>query len=188
MSTSCGRRWPATRSLFLLAACALALCAAPPALAQSGAITGVIFADGNANGVHDPGEQGVPNVAFTFSGVGDPVSGVTNADGSYFFTANLGAWTMTVTPPAGFEVVNGPSQTVTIAAAEQSITLDFGLKPVQTVTDTPPPPGPTATPGILPTTGAPAAPRPVLMVVLGVVLVAGAVLLLSAFRRRQTGA
>ncbi len=178
------------KGLALLAMAALALFGPlRPAAAQSGAITGLIFGDTNGNGLHDPGEQGIANVAITFSGVGEPVTGVSNADGSYFFTANVGDWTVTVTPPPGFEVVNGPTQTVNIAAAEQSLVLDFGLRPIQMVTDTPPPdPVPSNTPGLLPTTGAPVATSPLLFIGLILIFLIGAGLLVSAFRRKQPGA
>jgi hypothetical protein len=163
-----------------------ALSARQPALAQSGAITGIVFADGNGNGVYDPGEQGVGNVGITFSGVGDPVSGATNADGSYFFTANLGTWTVTISPPAGFEVVNGASQSVNVAAAEQSLVLDFGLRPIQVqVTDTVPAPLPSATTGVLPQTGAPVGNGALWIMGLAAVFVIGLALVLSARRPRR---
>jgi LPXTG-motif cell wall-anchored protein len=170
----------------LLAAAALAagwtaLAGPRPAAAQSGAITGIVFADGNGNGLYDPGEQGIANVGITFSGVGDPVSGATNADGSYFFTANLGNWTVTVTPPAGFEVVGGPSKTINVAAAEQSLVVDFGLRPIQVqATNTAPPVQPTSTPGVLPQTGAAVSGNALALAALAVVLLAGVALVLSA--------
>jgi hypothetical protein len=175
--------------LLVVLTCGLSLFAArPPALAQSGAISGLVFADGNGNGLHDPGEEGVAGVTIAFSGVGEPVTGMTNADGSYFFTASLGTWTVTITPPPGFEAVNGPTQAVTIAAAEQSMVLDFGLRPIQmlpTETSPPPPPGPSETPGILPTTGARVATRPLVLGILVILFALGAGLFLSALRRKQ---
>jgi hypothetical protein len=158
--------------------------ARPVALAQTGAINGTVYADANGNGVRDADEAGVSNVGLTFSGVGEPVNGVTNTDGNYFFTATAGDWTVTVTPPPGFEVVNGNAQTVNISTDGQNIVLDFGLRPVQVepTNTTPPETGPTDTPGILPTTGAPAAPSLLPLLVLALMAILGAALLLSALR------
>ncbi len=189
MSAILSRRGRTAWKIITLAGlCAVALFwARPPALAQTGAITGTVYADANGNGVRDANEAGVSNVSLTFSGVGEPVNGVTNADGNYFFTATAGNWKVTVTPPNGFEVVNGASQTVSIAADQQNIVLDFGLRAIQVqpTATTAPQPGPTNTPGILPTTGAPAAPSLLPLLALAALAILGAGLLLSAFRGRR---
>jgi len=183
------RQRSANRAIFAIIACALVLLwGQRPALAQQGAISGMVFADVNGDGVRQPEEAGIANVSLTFSGVGEPVQGVTNDDGNYFFTATVGEWTINVTPPPGFEAVNGPSRNVLLAAEEQSIVLDFGLRAVQMTTDTPPPdpqPGPTDTPGILPTTGAPAAPSLLPLLALAILAALGAGLFLSALRGRR---
>ena len=178
--------WRAARRCLVLVTWAVStVWATRPALAQAGAISGIVFADANGNGQRDPGENGMANVPLKFSGLGATVSGVSNVDGGYFFTAEVGAWTVTVTPPAGFEVVGGAARAANIAAAQQNIVLDFGLRPVQVgPTNTFTPPLPTLTPGILPTTGAPISGRGLTLLALLGAFVLGAGLLISAWKSR----
>ena len=178
----------ALRLFGLTAALAVLLTSLRTVFAQSGAISGVVYADANGNGIHDPGEKGIANVALTFTTGSGPVPGTTNADGTYFFTANVGAWAVTVVPPPGFEAVGGDTESVTIAAAEQNIVLDFGLRPIQvTVTNTPTSPRlpATGTPGVLPTTGAPIASRGLTFAALAATFIVGLGLLASAVMRAR---
>ena len=90
----------------------------PPVL---GTISGVVFQDGNNDGIQDPGEVGIPGVEVTLTGVdvfGNPVqiTGFTGPDGSYSFQGlEAGTYAVTQTQPEGFEdgLENGdPSFTI----------------------------------------------------------------------------
>jgi hypothetical protein len=99
-----------------------------------------VWNDLNANGIQDSGEPGIPGVTVTLAGPSGPQSTTTNGSGFYSFT-NLapGSYTVTVTPPAGFNASpinasgstpandnNGSPATVVLAAGANDLTIDFG--------------------------------------------------------------
>ena len=71
-------------------------------------LTGVVFADGNNDGVRSPGEPGIGGVALTLTGVDDSGNVVartltTAADGSYAFTGlPAGTYRLNEAQPAGY--------------------------------------------------------------------------------------
>lgn len=175
------------RCLTLLAPLALSLALpAGAALAQAGAISGIVYVDGNGNGQRDLGESALANVTVTFTSGGNTATVVTNADGGYFFTANIGNWNASISPPPGFEVEGGAFKGVNIAAAEQDVVVDFALRPGQ-VSPTPGMPSsqPADIPGILPTTGAPVGGGGLILLVLVGMLILGIGLLISAWKREN---
>gem|GEM_PF-2088673 len=95
-----------------------------------------VWLDENGDGVQDAGEPGIPGVTVTLRDSGGNVVGttVTDADGGYIFT-NLpaGTYTVTVTPPAGFEqtfdadgIATADTTSVTVGAGEENLDQDFG--------------------------------------------------------------
>ena len=84
-------------------------------------ISGTVYIDANANGTLDPGEEGIPGVLITLTGVdvlGNQVNQVTttDADGVYLLEdLPAGTYTVTQTQPAGFR--NGQLEVGTGATA-----------------------------------------------------------------------
>lgn len=173
------------RSLALLVPFALLLVLpARPALAQAGAISGIVYVDANGSGQRDPGEAALANVTVTVTSGAGTATVVTNADGGYFFTANVGDWKVSIAPPPGFEVEDGALRGVNVAGAEQNMVVDFALRPIQAApTSTVPPPQPTNTPGVLPTTGAPVGLGGLILLALLAAFILGVGLLISAWKR-----
>jgi len=112
------------------------------------AVSGFVYADGDDNGLKEPGEPGIPGVQLALSGTNDlsqPVTGVatTDAAGAYAFTGlRPGTYTvMETTDPAGYlrglatrgNVTPIPGSDVTeaipeiaVAAGQTALDNDFG--------------------------------------------------------------
>jgi len=91
-----------------------------------GTVSGKVFSDDNSNGVQDAGEPGLAGVTVNLSGVGQTTTG---GDGSYSFTANAPAnYTVSVTPPAGYDCVTPCSVNVALQV-DQTTTVNFALRP-----------------------------------------------------------
>ena len=116
---------------------------------HSGQIGDTIWQDTDGDGVQDPGEPGIPGVTVTLdppagvdlgNGPGVPVTVVTDANGEYLFD-NLpaGAYTVTVTPPAGMTNTGDPdggfdsTADLTLDPGESNLDQDFGYQPTFTV-------------------------------------------------------
>ena len=113
---------------------------------QRGSIAGSVWADTNANAVHDAGEVGVSGVTVTLTGVndlGDPVILVaaTDAAGNYLFDGLLsGSYKIVETQPANLAdgadvvgtaggtagVVNDEISAIALGAGEHATGYDFG--------------------------------------------------------------
>lgn len=99
-----------------------------------GSVGDRVFNDLDGDGIQDPGEAGLGGVTVTITGTdvnGNPVTFTTqtNADGTYRFN-NIppGNYTVTVTPPPGFNSTNLGTQTITLAPGQSIDTVDFGLR------------------------------------------------------------
>lgn len=96
-----------------------------------GAISGVVFNDGNKNGVQDTGEGEVPGVTVTLSQDGKVVS--TTLGGSYSFPyVPAGTYIVSIAVPSGYEPTTSTSVTVTLLGGEHKIVI-FGLVEVPVV-------------------------------------------------------
>ena len=119
---------------------------------HSGQIGDTIWQDTDGDGVQDPGEPGIPGVTVTLdppagvdlgNGPGVPVTVVTDANGEYLFD-NLpaGAYTVTVTPPAGMTNTGDPdggfdsTADLTLDPGEVNLDQDFGFQPSGQIGDT----------------------------------------------------
>ena len=105
-----------------------------------------VFLDENANGINDPGEPGVPNVAVTlFDETGELID-VTDTDenGNFGFVVNPGTFTVGFDVPDGLSITTqftgadtavdsnadpatGRSEPVTLGPGDQDLTIDAGL-------------------------------------------------------------
>ena len=118
-------------------------------------IGNLVWHDGNANGLQDSGEAGIPNVTLTLSGtdyLGNPVTdhATTNTNGIYLFTEAPGSYTVTVDAGnftgsgalAGYTsslILQGPDRTIDsnsnpsgtspgiLPAGGSDLTVDFGF-------------------------------------------------------------
>lgn len=97
-----------------------------PAPDPTGAVAGSVATQGGA-GVAGAG------LALTRSGE-SPQDRTTDASGSFSFTdVAVGAWTLTLTPPAGFEVPAGEDASAQVMVMEnQTSTVDFVLAEIET--------------------------------------------------------
>ena len=112
-----------------------------------------VWRDLNGNGVQDAGELGISGVTLTLTGTtgsGLSVSATTNTDasGHYLFTEPPGAYTVSVSTPAGYTPTStgkgtpatdsnpSPSPTTpsTLASGGSDLTLDFGFTAPPTIT------------------------------------------------------
>jgi hypothetical protein len=93
-----------------------------------GTIEGTVFSDENGNGEQDGEEQGLDGVNVTLLQDGSQVSTTTTAgDGTYAFTSVfLGDYTVRETDPEGYNSTTPNDVDVSIAAAGQRTTADFG--------------------------------------------------------------
>ncbi|MBI3362931.1 MAG: hypothetical protein HY023_17655 [Chloroflexi bacterium] len=166
----------------LLVALGLLLYPRPARAQENGFVSGVVFLDANGNGARDPGEIGVANAAVNFASGSNAATEVTNTDGTFQHTTPLGTWTVTVVPPAGYQVVGASAATANITAQNQNLEINFGVRLAQLATNPPPTvPVPTNTPGVLPQTGAPVTGSSVLLLALIAAFVAGVALVISAW-------
>ncbi len=79
-----------------------------------GALTGLVFVDGNGNGVRDEGEAGIAGIVVTIKPVNGTLSrqSTTDATGAYQFTnLPLDTYTISVVLPGGFRVTTTTSLT-----------------------------------------------------------------------------
>ncbi len=114
------------------------------------AVGDTVWLDLDADGIIDAGESGVPGVTVTLqfldpaTGVSFEISTTTDGDGQYRFD-NLPAGDVTVsidpsTLPTGhvsvsdLDGVPDDTTTITLAAAEENLDLDFGVRPEASVT------------------------------------------------------
>jgi uncharacterized repeat protein (TIGR01451 family) len=110
---------------------------------NSGQIGDTLFVDWNGNGTQDTGEPGLAGVTVTLSGAASATA-VTDSNGKYLFNGlPAGSYTVTVPTagnggvPAGYTISSIPpgtagtsaSANVTLAAAQQVLTEDWGYKP-----------------------------------------------------------
>jgi protocatechuate 3,4-dioxygenase beta subunit len=93
----------------------------------------LVFTDANNNGIQDPGEPGLANATLTLrDSAGNVVATTTtNAAGNYqFINVPPGSYTVTVTPPPGFNAVPPNPQTVTVTPEQTLTTVDFPLRQI----------------------------------------------------------
>jgi uncharacterized repeat protein (TIGR01451 family) len=115
----------------------------------SGSIGDRVWLDVDGDGVQDPGEPGVGGLTVTLTGTGPDgtpftLTTTTDASGNYVFD-NLppGDYTITVTPPAGFDptfdldgLSSANSTTVTLAPGQDRTDVDFGYTGTGSIGDT----------------------------------------------------
>ena len=105
-------------------------------------VSGFVYVDANANGTRDPGEEGIPGVTITLTGVdllGNPVNRVstTDANGLYTFT-NLPGGTYDVAQPVqppGFRNGQEEAGTGATAIVNDDVFTELGLNPATTAVD-----------------------------------------------------
>ena len=119
----------------------------------SGSIGDTVWFDANADGVQDPGEDGIPNVTVTLEGdvdgdgIDEILTTTTDANGLYLFDyLPAGDFTITVddtTLPAGLDQTYdadglGTAHTsdYTLAAGEDNLDQDFGYRGSGSIGDT----------------------------------------------------
>ncbi|MFN8440445.1 MAG: SdrD B-like domain-containing protein [Caldilineaceae bacterium] len=101
--------------------------------AQFANITGAVYDDLNGNGIHDPGEPGIPGVLITLSN-GAVIT--TNSSGLYTLTVPVGSYTITETNPSGYtstgdtQGANDNSISVTVGTGGSSSNNFLDAKPV----------------------------------------------------------
>ena len=112
-----------------------------------------VWEDKNANGVQDAGEAGIGGVTVQLKDSAGKVvqTTTTAADGKYSFTADPGAYTVSVTAPTGFQFTgkdvgsddnkdsdfasNGQSGSITLNAGDNDTSVDAGLYKFASVGD-----------------------------------------------------
>ena len=95
-----------------------------------GVITGMLYSDANYNGLYDAGEQGVVSGTLTLLHSSDAVLAtvLTDETGHYTFSdAAVGAYTVQMTPPAGWVARGAVARTVSVISAA-TIAVDFGVQ------------------------------------------------------------
>jgi hypothetical protein len=94
------------------------------------AISGVVYADLDADGLRDPGEPGIPNISIALGG-GAATTALTDAAGGYSFGSLLaGQYTSTAPPTAaGKGLSTAGVLTVALAAGQVRTDADFGYRP-----------------------------------------------------------
>jgi hypothetical protein len=107
------------------------------AVRPEGSVSGVVFADLNGNGQHDPGEPGVAGAAVSLDLLADGVAdltAVTKTDGSYSF-ANVpdGTHVVGVVPPVNYFAAGANARHAVVAAGSAAGGLDFALRPASAV-------------------------------------------------------
>gem|GEM_PF-1564657 len=111
-------------------------------------ISGTKWDDPDSDGIHDPGEPGVPNVVVTLSRGGKTVAtALTASDGTYAFGGlEPGTWTVTETLPAGTTNTTPTSVTVNLVSGQKLTGVDFLNVAVAGIIVTPPTPPEIPTP------------------------------------------
>jgi prepilin-type N-terminal cleavage/methylation domain-containing protein len=88
-----------------------------------GVIMGKVFEDADKDGVMSPIEEPIPNVLVSLD---DGSQVKTNQDGEYSFVAQEGIYTVVETDPDGFSSTTPNSAQATIAAANDTVVINFG--------------------------------------------------------------
>jgi hypothetical protein len=118
-----------------------------PSTPTVGSLSGTVYQDANQNGTMDSGDTGISGVTITLTGNNVNQTATTDSNGAYQFS-NLpaGSYTITETPPSGFDPgtdnvgslggsVSGNSFTVTLPSGGNGTSYNFGE-----VVPPPPPP------------------------------------------------
>ncbi len=117
----------------------------------TGSIGDFVWSDLNGNGIQDANEPGLSGVTVTLTAANGTIRTTTSGSNGQYLFSNLpaGTYTVTFSTPAGFaatlsnqgsddakdsDPING-SVTVTLAADQSNLTIDFGLK---VISDCPP--------------------------------------------------
>jgi prepilin-type N-terminal cleavage/methylation domain-containing protein len=95
------------------------------ALAGYGTIAGTVVLDEDGSGTLEPGEPGVTNVEVHLNTPG--ASDTTDDTGDYLFSVPVNPYTVTMSVPGGYQAVGPTSVDTTIAAAGDTVVVDFGL-------------------------------------------------------------
>lgn len=94
------------------------------------AVTGVVFDDGDQDGVRDPGERALAGLSVTLtSAAGAVATASTGPNGEYaFYALDAGPYVVTQTPPTGWfpTIPATGSRTVTLTAGMTAAGIDFG--------------------------------------------------------------
>ncbi len=94
-------------------------------------VKGFVYIDGNENGQRDPWEQGIPQATVTLDGAYDYTT-VTTSSGYYEIDeVSPGQYTLSATPPDGYESLNPPSLMLYVVE-NQMLRIDFSHPPVAT--------------------------------------------------------
>ncbi|MGB1253543.1 MAG: SdrD B-like domain-containing protein, partial [Candidatus Promineifilaceae bacterium] len=100
----------------------------------SNAVIGdTVWYDADGDGVQDPSEQGAAGIIITLTDGTNVYTTTTDSNGNYLIEVPAGNYTVTMGTPAGYDVSYDFSgapdgvSTVTIAAGETNLDMDFGL-------------------------------------------------------------
>lgn len=178
--------------IVLLVLLLMAVGAAAVQAQTTGAISGTIYQDTNADGIcgeGDPTMSGVP-ILFTPDGGGGVITLISGSDGTYGLAAvTLGTWRVAARPPQGWMTTSLTPIVVVLSTAQpNSQNVNFCLAPGTSPTPTPTPtpvltPTPVPPPSTLPESGATFPPALLAAVVLGAVLLLAGMGLIARDRR-----
>ncbi|MEP7166578.1 MAG: SdrD B-like domain-containing protein [Candidatus Woesebacteria bacterium] len=124
-------------------------------------ISGMVFTDANGNGILDTLETGYDGATVNVTGLAS-ASATTTSNGLYSFTGLfVGAYSNTVTVPAGYQMTTA-NPVITVILADTTVNFGIQLIPTPTPTPTPEPTAPpTATPTPTPVPTSTPLPTPV---------------------------
>lgn len=93
------------------------------AVDPTGVIKGTVYEDLDADGIRDADEPGIQNVLVSLDS-GEQT--YTNANGFYSFIVMVGNYIVVETVPTGFTATTPNAVNVTVAAQDDTLTVDFG--------------------------------------------------------------
>jgi hypothetical protein len=69
-----------------------------------------VFVDSDGDGEPDPGEETLGGVSLTFKSGDDSHTATTADDGSFSIDLGVGTWSVSVSPPEGYQVSQAPEE------------------------------------------------------------------------------
>jgi uncharacterized repeat protein (TIGR01451 family)/LPXTG-motif cell wall-anchored protein len=116
----------------------------PTDIPDLGSVGDRVWIDSDADGVQDPGEEGINGVTLTLGGdaagtketTTGPVDGGSDVPGWYLFDGLLaGTYTVTVTVPDGYVATTPTELTVVLAEEQVNLDVDFGIVALGSIGD-----------------------------------------------------